>query len=315
MKKLVAITHPDEWNQLLPFNSYINTIKNDYECVIAIVPYKGYIVLSEADEIVTTHDGDIFSYPAILEKNHRRNDEFLDKCVNFCINKYGIENIDIKSWQNTKYDEGIVNEISEPEIKYYQKSFFYAKKFLDYGLTIKPTKGVFNKIKHKYGKFFNGNTFIIMTRNFHNKATFHNTINTLPNLENTIKHLTESDLKIVNIGFPPQSYDIKNNYIEINEELTQDELISLFYLSKGVIMASDAGGFVTHFASDVDFYILTEEWSVSINEVNISLINAKKTNQTISLINLSDTEILERLKKYGKSQNKTFSKPKKIHFI
>ena len=78
MKKiLLALTHPDEWNQLLPFNSYIKSIKDNYEKVIAVVPYKGYVVISEADEIITVNDGDFFSYPNVLDTPNRKNEAFI----------------------------------------------------------------------------------------------------------------------------------------------------------------------------------------------------------------------------------------------
>jgi hypothetical protein len=319
MKKLLAITHPDEWNQLLPFNSFIRSLKelNGYDYVIAVVPYKGSVVISEADEIITIKDGDLFSYPSILEKlDTRRNNDFLKRCVNFCFEKYGSENIDIKSWQNTEYDDGVVDEINKPALEYYRKSFEYAKKFFDCGLTITPTKKIFEKIKEKYGNLFNDKTLIVMTRNFTNKANVHNTINTLPNLEKTLNYLINNGIKIVNIGFPPKSYEIKNsNYIEINDNLTQDELISLFYLSSGVLMASDAGGFVTHYGSNVDFYIMSEEWSVTNTQVSISLIESKKTNKTISLVGMSDENIYQSIICNIRPQDNIFSKEKIINII
>lgn len=319
MKKLLALTHPDEWNQLLPFNSFIRNLKdsNNYDYVIAVVPYKGYIVISEADEIITIKDGDLFSYPSILEKlDTRRNDEFLSRCVNFCFEKYGSENIDIKSWQNTEFDTGVVDEVNRPPIDYYLNSFNYAKNFFDNGLTIKPTKKVFELVEKKYSHLFDDNTLIIITRNFTNKANIHNTTNSLPFLEKTLQFLIDNGLKIVNIGFPPKSFDIKNtNYFEINDSLTQDELISLFYLSSGVMMASDAGGFVTHYGSNVDFYIMTEEWSVKNKEVSISLVDSKKTNKTVSLVNLTDDEIYQTIIKNIRPQNKLFSEEKIINII
>jgi hypothetical protein len=43
-------------------------------------------------------------------------------------------------------------------------------------------------------------------------------------------YLTNNGIKIINIGFPPKTFNINNeNYIEINDNLTQNELISLFY--------------------------------------------------------------------------------------
>ncbi len=47
----------------------------------------------------------------ILEKlDTRRNDDFLNRCVKFCFEKYGSENIDIKSWQNTDYESVALTE-------------------------------------------------------------------------------------------------------------------------------------------------------------------------------------------------------------
>ena len=319
MKKLLALTHPDEWNQLLPFNSFIKNLKeqNGYEYVIAVVPYKGNIVISEADEIITVEDGDLFSYPSILEKlDTRRNDDFLNRCVRFCFEKYGSENIDIKSWQNTEYDDGVVDEINNPPLDYYRKSFEYAKKFFENGLTIKPTKRTFEEIEKKYGHIFNNKTLILLTRNFTNKVNIHNTTNTLPYLEETLNYLTNNGIKIINIGFPPKTFNINNeNYIEINDNLTQNELISLFYLSSGVMMAADAGGFVTHYRSNVDFYIMSEEWSVSNKKVSISLIESKKTNKTISLVGFSDEKIYQNIINNMRPQEKIFSDEKIINII
>jgi hypothetical protein len=319
MKKLLALTHPDEWNQLLPFNSFIKSLKeqNGYEYVIAVVPYKGNIVISEADEIITVADGDLFSYPDILEKlDTRRNDDFLNRCVRFCFEKYGSDNIDIKSWQNTEYDDGVVDEINKPPLDYYRKSFEYAKKFFDGGLTIKPTKKIFKEVENKYGHIFNDKTLILLTRNFNNKANIHNTTNTLPYLEETLNYLTNNGIKIVNIGFPPKSFNINNeNYTEINDNLTQNELVSLFYLSNGVMMAADAGGFVTHYGSNVDFYIMSEEWSVTNKQVSISLIEAKKTNKTVSLVGLNNEDVYQNIISNMRPQEKIFSDEKIINII
>lgn len=315
MKKiLLAITHPDEWHQFISFNSYIGEVKKNYSYVIGILPYKPYIVMSEVDEIVTVADGDFFSYPEILNFNQRRNDEFLDKCVNYVLEIYGSENVEIVSWQDTKYHCGKVNELISV-LGYYQTSFDYAKKFFSSGDVIRPTENVYNSIRERYQKNFDENTFILLTRNLQSKAPIHNTLNSLPQLENTIRFLTNNGLKIVNIGFPPQQYNVEQNYIEIHENFTQDELISMFYLSNGVITQGDAGGFATHFASNVDFYLLNEEWSISNRAVNISLVESKTTNKTIKLFNSSNDEILKLLKTNKRKQDISFSHPKKITFV
>lgn len=314
-KTLLALTHPDEWNQLLPFNSYIKSIKDNYEKVIAVVPYKGYVVISEADEIITVNDGDFFSYPNVLDTPDRKNESFIQRCVEYCKEKYGEENLDIKSWQGTNYDTGIVNESILKNYEIYITSFTYAKNFLDSESTIKPTKEVFEQVKAKYGKLFDENTFIVMTRNFTNKALVHNTINSVPDLEERINYLTDKGLKIINIGFPPQNYNIEKNYTVLHEDLTQDELISLFYLSRGVLIGADAGGFATHFASNVDFYLTTDEWSKLNTTVDISLAEAKKTNFNMFVNSLTKEELYDVLIANGKEQDKVFSEPKKITII
>lgn len=316
MKKiLLVLTHPDEWNQLLPFNGYIQSIKNNYDKVVAVVPYKGYVVLSEADEIVTVNDGDLFSYPSILETSSRRNVYFLDKCVEYCLKKYGEENVDIRSWQRTKYHIGIVDEFRQTAYEYYITSFTYAKNFLKSESTIKPTEEVFLQIKSKYGHLFDENTFIVMTRNFTNKAITYNTINSTPDLDERLKYLTDNGLNIINIGFPPQHYDLNENYIELQENLTQDELISLFYLSRGVLIGADAGGFATHYGSNVDFYLMTGEWSVLNPDVSVGLVESKKTNNTVFINNLNKEELLNVLVNNGREQINGFSQPKKITII
>ncbi len=313
LKILLVINHPEEWNQLLPFNAFIHTLKPNYSKVIAAVQYNGYIVISEADELICEKENNFFKYPKMLDTSKREDDLFLEKCVNFCCEKYGVENLDIFSWRETKYNNGVVNVNNI--VDFYKKSFEYVKKYLELGKTIKPTIKTFDFIKNKYGDLFKENTFILLTRNFSNKAPIHNTENSLPNLEKLLSHLTENKINIINIGFPPKSYNIDKNYLEINDNLTQDELISLFYLSNGVLTAADAGGFLTHFGSNVDFYILNEEWSIRHEDLKITLLDSKINNNTYNLMNKSDQEILNTLRKNGKPQISDFSNPKTFYFV
>jgi hypothetical protein len=97
--------------------------------------------------------------------------------------------------------------------------------------------------------------------------------------------------------------------------LSNSNIISLFYLSRGVLTAADAGGFITHYGSNVDFYVLNEEWSVTNTEINVSLIDSKKTNLTFKLVGLSDDEILDIIIKNNRPQTLEFSEPKKITII
>ena len=312
-KVLIYITHPEEWNQLLPFNSFINETKSKDSKVIGITQYNGYIVLSSVDEIVTVKNGDFFSYPSVLDSTARENDLFLEKCINYCIEKYGIDNVEIRSWQKTEYDDGVVDVFSPRSA--YTTSLNYAKKFFENGLTIRPTEKTFKSVKKKYGHLFSDKTLVLITRNFKNKSTQFNTSTSLPDLEQLLKKLITEGFNIINTGFPPQPYGITENYLEIDESLTQDELISLFYLSRGVLTAANAGGFITHYGSNVDFYVLSEEWSVTNKDINISLINSKKTNLTFKLFGLNNDEILDIIIKNNRPQSLEFSEEKIINII
>ena len=148
-----------------------------------------------------------------------------------------------------------------------------------------------------------------------NKSTQFNTSTSLPDLEQLLKKLITEGFNIINTGFPPQPYGITENYLEIDESLTQDELISLFYLSRGVLTAANAGGFITHYGSNVDFYVLSEEWSVTNKDINISLIDSKKTNLTFKLFGLNNDEILDIIIKNNRPQSLEFSEEKIINII
>jgi hypothetical protein len=154
-----------------------------------------------------------------------------------------------------------------------------------------------------------------MTRNFSNKAVVYNTINSVPDLEEKLNFLTDKGFKFINIGFPPQSYNVSKNYIELHENLTQDELISLFYLSKGVLIGADAGGFTTHFGSNVDFYLMTGEWSVLNTDISVGLVESKKTNSTVFINNLTKESIYDILVTNKREQINGFSEPKIITII
>ena len=115
-----------------------------------------------------------------------------------------------------------------------------------------------------------------MTRNFNNKAKTHNTTNTLPDLEKTLNYLINGGLKIVNIGFPPKSFDINNsNYTEINDNLTQNELIStIVRVALWVIMGVGiitTGVYVLTLFVGKDTQVISAAWS---NIFGILLTNA-----------------------------------------
>jgi hypothetical protein len=323
-KVLIALMHPDEWNQYIPFNGYIASIKKDYDHVVAVVERNPMALLSEADEYYTVKNT---LYPGILDSSSRVNNSFINKCVEKVKEDFKDDELTFVSWQKTNYHGGIVN-ILGPAIHVYTTSFKYAQDWYKSGGLIYPTADAYNRMKDKYSGIFNENTFVVLTRNFKNKAVGGNTKRIIPGFEELINHLTTNGIKIVNVGFPPCNCNIDNeNYVELNDPFSQDELLGLFYLSQGVLLQANAGGFVGHLASNADMFPLTHEWFSIDDTESFELIKYKtkkvKTMQMknfLRLQHLPDSKdnfgaILSELKNHKSTVDKIFQEPKKITYV
>lgn len=327
-KILVAVIHPDEWNQYIPFNGYINSIKNNYDHVIGIVPENAVLLLSEADEYYTIKNSDLneLRYPVVLDTGSRLNHDFVNKCTEQVITDFKNDELIFLSWQPTKYHNGIVSE-EMPVADQYRIAFKYAQSWYKTGKLICPTEKTFLKIKEKYSNIVNDKTFVILSRNFKNKALLHNSETMMPNFKGLLKYLSGNGIKLINIGFPPVSCDINDNYFEINEPLTQDELVSIFYLTNGVIMQADSGGFLAHFASNIDSFILTHQWMLDGESDNFEIISYKnKIVDTVSLLpyintinNIDLPDNFEAIKnilyEYKIKRELKFSEEKRITYV
>jgi len=320
-KILVAMIHPEEWNQYIPFDGYLKSIKNNYSKIICVVHEYAKIFITSADIIYTMKNSEMdIKYPAFLDTNVRENHYFIDKCIDEIKKDFPNEELEFVSWQSTSHHSGIV------DIRYatqtYKTSFKYAQEWYKSGSLVYPTEKTFNKIKLKYGGIFDKKTFIILTRNFKNKASVYNTSNFMPEIDNFVNHLLDNDLKIINIGFPPHNCNIKNsNYIEIDDDLSQDELISLFYLSNGVLIQGNAGGFVSHFSSNVDMFIYSDQWYMPGEFESFDLISHKnKSVKTIDITKYTDNPenfkiISDILTNHKKSHKLLFSDKKETKYI
>ncbi len=324
---LVALIHPEEWNQYIPFNGYLSTIKGNYDHTIGVVAEKPMALLSEADEYYTIKNGTLFSYPALLDTSARENESFIIKCAEKIKEDFKEDNLTFVSWQDTTYAKGIIS-ITDHPAPVYRTAFANAIKWYKKEKLLCPTFNSFQKMSEKYGNLFNDNTFIVLSREYANKAPVHNTKNSITNFEAFLRHLTENNIKIVNIGFPPATCQITNdNYVEIYDEMTQDELLGIFYLAKGVLLQADAGGFTGHLASNADFFTLTEQWSLPGEFPLFDIISHRtKKRDTIELKNLLQLftnpenidnfdKIVKILSSYEPKKELVFQNVKKITFI
>ncbi len=324
---LVALIHPEEWNQYIPFNGYLSNIKQNYEHVIGVVAEKPMALLSEADEYYTVKNGTLFSYPALLNTSARENEAFIIKCAEKIKEDFKNDNLTFVSWQDTTYAKGIINIHGHPA-PVYRTAFANAIEWYKKEKLLCPTKESYDKMSEKYGNLFDDKTFIVLSREYSNKAPVHNTKNSITNFEGLIRHLSENNIKIVNIGFPPATCQIANdNYVELNDEMTQDELLAMFYLAKAVLLQADAGGFTGHLASNADFFTLTEQWSLPSEFPSFDIIsNRTKKRDTIELKNLlklftnpentdNFDEIVKILSSYEPKKELVFQDVKKITFV
>lgn len=322
-KTLIALIHPDEWNQYIPFNGYLSSIKHDYKNIIGVVSENAISLISEADEYFTIKNDNLknLGYPQILETKHRANHDFINKCTEEILKSYSKDEIDIISWQPTKYHKGILTK-NLVNTHVYIKTFEYAQKWYKTGKLIYPTEETYSKIKNKYGHLFaNDDVYVLISRNFKNKARANNTHERVPNFKEMITHLVSNNIKIINIGFPPSPCEIESdNYIEIDDRLTQDELISIFYMAKGVLLPADSSGFVSHYASNADIFTITNQWGLP-GYGNIFDIISTKTKEVPSvnlaqlIVNNNFDEIENILKNHKRIRKNVYTSLKKITFV
>jgi hypothetical protein len=237
-------------------------------------------ILSYSDEIITIKKEKLkkeTTYPKVLEEKNRNISNLFNAAINYINNTDLSPNKELLTWNDfqvcdstggTKYQDFMA--ISKKDLKDYDASSLggtYIRDFklieenLKNGYTLKPTEKTFNIIKQKYGEHFNDpNTVCLITRNFKKKQPDLNTDIVVPNLKEFIFTLTENDIKVVNIGFPPLPMNLNNNYFEVNDALCQDELMSLFYLSKFVILNGYNGGYQTHALTNSNLIFMSEEF-------------------------------------------------------
>lgn len=338
MSKVIYFTPVCEWNDYVGFNGFLFDLKQKYSFkeIVVVVPNKALSIITEADKFITISDDSIEeynNYPNVLEEldtkliklgndsfiTHGRNKSNLfELCYDYIKKSPDFTN------HKLRFYEKEVNYYQMNCVESYKNTFGNLQKLIHNSRLIKPRKEIYSKINKKYKNLFNKNnkTYMIITRNFTNKAPAENTINLLPNLEQIIDYLTKNNIKIINVGFPAQHYNINNkNYLELsNENLTQEELIALMYNCDGVLMSGRSGGFAAHVQSNVDIFMIYPEWSVENKDINIEVFETRKNNNlSVASVDISElvskndySGILNILLNHKKSDIISFSKRKKI---
>jgi len=211
----------------------------------------------------------------LFKKKYKNNNDFkIVKYHDFEISDLD-DNIVFSSWFSKGRDLG-----------HWKRDFGNLCSFIKEGNFLKPEFKTFQNIKEKYGSIFDKKTYIIVTRNFEKKQSNTNTLQTVPELKEIIPYLLNNGIKIVNIGFPPQKlHNHHENYVELHGSFSQDDLMSLFYLSEGIILSGENGGFSIHASTMNDVFLISKEWSVkhltTTDNNQFSLENARNKSQDL----------------------------------
>lgn len=316
----------DEYNMFSRFNSFLVKLKKRFAYIIAVVPEKAITILSEAYEIISASNEYLnkkgANYPDILNiMNGSRNiSDFYQKALQIAKTKY--PDYQILYYAKTM-DHVAVDENDIPIFPELTKQLLGDAMTRDYQMTanwlknnnlLYPTKETFSLINNKYSSIFEDDTFIIMTRNFSDKQPEHNTQIKYEFVKDFIEFMTNKGYKIINLGFPPSPFKINSNlYLELyDKNLTQDEIMSLFYLSKGIFVSHS--GLPVHICCNANIFNYTpEHW--------VSLVEARQNNNKVSTFDVKDEminkdfeSILNKINQV-RQINKIFSERKKIYWV
>lgn len=270
--KVLFFSPLDEFNAFFRFNCFLYQFKRRYDChITAALPPKAISVVSEADDFITVEDhffdARCGNYPQVLDIMTDRN---VTNFREFCLGKIDqseYNDIFVYSVFNISTIDGVISNkygfdewFNEPDLgkTYFSRDIPWFKEWLkDDSRSLKPTSGSVDAMR----KYNVDNSFIIVTRNFKNKQPETNTHISIPNLEEMIRYLTSTGIDIVNIGFPPSPLIVENDhYRVIADALSQDELMALFFLCKGVLLTGENAGYIVHSASEADIFLIKEEW-------------------------------------------------------
>jgi len=288
-----------EFHSFIKCNLFLAELRKRYEHIriICSIPEKALGTISEADELL------VYSNKQ-LDRENVNLPEILDNMVNRDLSNRYKSTVD---FVEKNYKDFILLNYDEVNMRHnsltwfnrtdimdsFRRDFGYLCSYLSDGNYLMPTTKAYENIKLKYKSIFNKKTYIIITRNFTNKQSYTNTLSIIPQLSELTSYLINNGIKIVNIGFPTEKlHGNHENYVELNESLTQDELMALFYLSNGVILSGENGGFTVHASTLNDIFIISEEWSKKYVDRVFSLEDSRNNNNS----NMITYNLIDKIK-------------------
>jgi hypothetical protein len=262
-----------------------------------------------------------FLFNELLEKiNHQIEKTEKEKQINDLLNKTKNEILDIIKPQQS-YDWYNVDNLRSSFIR----DWGYLSNLMQEGKLLKPTETIYNQIKDKYGFKNTAKTFLLLSRNFKNKHSYDNTDKQLPCVKELILQCLNNNINFINIGFPVLPLGILyTNYREINEKLTHEELLSIFYLSDGILNSGICGSYCMNLCSNIDVFTFTKEWRfednslLSLNEKRREFLSNKVLTKDIIYDENNKNYVIDTfniLNNHVPVYKKEFAQPKEITFI
>jgi hypothetical protein len=210
----------------------------------------------------------------------------------------------------------------------FERDFRFICEWLEAGNTLKPTEKEYNETKAKWGYLFDGKTYVMVTRNFENKQPETNT-HRIVNLQAFVSHLTENNIRIINIGFPPSHLNIQTNYTEMDVPLSQGQLMSLMYMADGALLVALNCGYGVHMATNCDIFPYTRDWAEG---TGVSMTVSRMKNKSVLTKDIGDyvefqfgaddkrgknkfDEVVKILQKHRKVSENLFREEPEVHWL
>jgi hypothetical protein len=330
-KGLILLSSFEEYHYFIKFNAFINSIKklNIYEEIIAVVPEVAIYIISETNKIISISNDYLNSknanYPEILEEQNRNKSDFHKLALNYIKEKMDLSYYDVLQHSELYILDLINNKIvfewytANNLTTSYIRDWQYICNLMNENRFLYPTKKSYGKIKLKYNINHDKNTYLLLSRNFKNKRPCDNTDQQFSNIKEFIEYSINKNLQIINIGFPTFNLNIKHeNYIEINDKLDHNDLMSLYYLTNGVLISGLCSAPCINFCTNIDLFIFTDEWKacndqVSLIENRINICSGRVS--TINVKNKSIESLYNILLNHKKVYTEIFTQEKEIIFL
>jgi hypothetical protein len=319
-----------------------------YERITVVLPTKVATIISEADDFISCNDNFLDTirenYPQLhhWEEKLEGPSIFHETVMSYIKNDHDLlraEIVSITPYEVISLENpnniNLLNQIYQVSHGGYgdalRRDWWFLKKYISSKPLLNPSLDSKKKMEKKFESYLKKNkkNYLLISRSTTLKSVEkYNTKIQIPELEDHIRSWTNNGVGIINIGFPPASYDnMSDSYLEIEESLTHDDVLAISSIVDGTIISGSAGGYLVHILGNVDLFMLTEDWGITLSKSGersdaekYNLISVRKNREEVKTID--GTEWMNNidlstsfLLSHNSEVKKGFSIPKNIHYI